>query len=197
VDLEYTNGRLLLTWERPEGAKRFRIYRSISELTPGLNEKAPSPPILLPRKAVQIATTDKSFAVDPTANPFSTYTYYVVAEYGSGVSERSNFVNYPAAPKPVTSKDIAAYINACGQRNCFTTRPAYLFTLSEFSAAVQAARRGEPGPLLRLQTIVKLNRLPNSTLMRPFAAEDLELRLSRLIKRYVLYQAGLLRLTDL
>lgn len=208
LEVETTGGPVILSWERPRGAVRFRIYRSALRHVRGPEElNATVPPqagemahILsagdewVPEPFVEVGTTRAPIFVDWTARPEKRYLYFVRAEDAHGaLSAPSNLVSAPSLAPPVTFAYLHNTITELTRRGKFTSPDEATALLAELAQARAWLAAGEPREALR--TLRALHaRVAASGPARVAAPyhEDLALTLSRLLRRVMLVQLNLL-----
>ncbi len=104
---EGTADGFLLSWQPSEGAQRFLVYRSIYGAPPEPDRATAFPVTSVPGPPEWIATSERPYFLDRTAEAGQQYLYYVLADEGSGVvSPPSNFVTAPASHTPVTFEGV-------------------------------------------------------------------------------------------
>jgi len=98
LEVESKDGVVVLSWEMPSGAARFRIYRSDFTSNRQLQIPDLDPDVWIPGPFVEIGTTDQFFFVDtPALTDQRYYHYYVLAEDAQGnISQPSNLVRAPS-----------------------------------------------------------------------------------------------------
>lgn len=107
LEVESKDGVVVLSWERPPRATRFRIFRSDFAFNRELRIPDLDSDAWVPGPFAEIGTTDEFFFVDSAIRADRPYQYYVLAEDETGtVSQPSNLVRAPSLAPTVTFKSL-------------------------------------------------------------------------------------------
>jgi len=189
VEAEVKNGSVLLSWDNPgeeSEVDQFRIFRSFDSFS-----------------FKEIAATDQLFSKDSDIVKHHSYMYYVKAEDADGrVSQPSNCAPIPSFAPVVTFNGIFKSITRLGLRNKFKTPNAKKQLFEKLDNALDDLTlyklQGTERKLKFLHQMVKRNKVKSGDkIMDQLCAEDMEILLSKLIKRVRLVRAGLLSPSDL
>jgi hypothetical protein len=197
LDVETTNGKVLLTWDPAPGATSYRILRSTFTPSNALQKQGVQT-LWVPGQAVSIGTTDKPYYYDANAMPGGQYGYYVVAADSAGqVSGRSNWNAAPSQAAPVTFAQVQSYLNLLAVRKKFTSPQMQNYVMYAFSKAKADVLKGDLTGLFVLNLQVRRNLANGAAMLDELSAEDLELLLNRILKRSRLYQVSAIPATAL
>ena len=221
LEVEIEDGAVVLSWERPPRATRFRIYRSdFTSLRQALRQ-APGPlaqgqrahggpqdaanrqlqiPNLdpdawVPGPFVEIGTTDQFFFVDNTAlTDERYYHYYVLAEDTQGcASQPSNSVRAPSLRPAATFDSLKNSIAEWAGRAKVKNQNALDRILLTLADARVSAREGDFSNTIRqLEQLHSMVAHNEPIILDPWRAEDLEVLLAKLARRVRLAQVGLI-----
>ena len=149
-----------------------------------------------------IGTTQGLFFVDTSAKSDHEYTYYIQSEDKNGnVSGPSNLVSTPCLAQAVTFDYVSTAITDLANRDKFTNTRVQRHVTRIFKYASHKAIQGKiaraKGVVKWLHRKVKVNEWGGSAILDPLFAENLEILLSKLIKRLCLVEAGILPAADL
>ncbi len=215
LEVEIKDGMVLLSWECPPGATRFRIFRSdFTPLRQALRQAQERPqdtanrqrqiPDLdpdawVPGPFAEIGTTDQFFFVDTTVQADQPYQYYVLAEDAAGtVSQPSNLVRAPSLVPAVTLESLkntlGDWLNP-GKLESQSTTTATTLVLEEARDDVHEGDLDRA--LRRLEQLRQSAKQSQLAMLKPWRAEDLEILLAKLVRRIRLAQAGIISPTDL
>ena len=209
LDVQSEGIPVVLSWEVPTEATLFHIFRStsrsLSEISQSLNEELKSLSFeqYADSSPTEIATVEEPFFVDITAVADTNYTYHVVAEDAVGnISEPSNFVCIPSLAPVVTFSRISNTITSLDRKGKFISQEAK----KEFLRILDKAQTDLAYYELE-RAICRLNSLhlkveentweKGAQILEPLHTEDLEILLSKLIKRVSLIEPGILSPSDL
>lgn len=199
LDTEINDGAVVLSWERPPGATRFHVFRSAFTSNHQVQSFTRKPNARVPERFVEVGVTHQAFFVDntvPIGPPY--YHYYVLAEESQGsVSQPSNLVRAPSLAPVVTfwslENSIATWNNRSEMQSL--TRQNILLMLAD---ARNNAREGQlTNTIQRLEQLRSHVTQDGSAVLDSWRAEDLAVKLGKLIRRVRLAQAGVIPLRDL
>src|SRR5205807_10538582 len=169
-------------------ARRFNVFRAAhwSSRAVGVPELAGD--AWIPGPFTEIGTTSQAFFRDPAAAPGVQYAYYVKTEGRRGeFSIPSNTAIAPPITPPVTFRRMDTALRGLARRGSLDAALPRLL-----AAGWAAALRGDhPRARRWLQALQTRVGTPGAH-PDPLAAEDLELMVTRLIRRVGLAQAGLI-----
>jgi len=192
VEAERHGGATVLSWDRSSGALRFHVFRAAhwSNRAVGVPELAGD--AWIPGPFTEIGTTSQAFFRDPAAAPGVRYAYYVKTEGRRGeFSIPSNTAIAPPITPPVTFRRMDTALRGLARRGSLDAALPRLL-----AAGWAAALRGDhPRARRWLQALQTRVGTPGAH-PDPLAAEDLELMVTRLIRRVGLAQAGLIPVWD-
>jgi len=217
LEIESKDNTVVLSWEPPAGATRFRVFRSDfipcqldgEELNsepmfafdgeelysePVFGSATPScPGYWIPGPFIEIGVTDQLYFVD-IAPPDQPCQYYVLAQDDTGVVSRpSNLVRVPSLVPIVTFESL----NEALASWLTPDKPESQSVAAEINSALEKARNyvqaGDLDNALhhleQLRQKVKNGQFPT---LAPWRAEDLEVLLAKLARRVSLVQAGII-----
>jgi len=173
----------LLAWDAPaSGASKYHVFRWTFN---------PNNPLGTASAYEEVGTTTHPYYADNSTNSTLEYAYQIKAEDLHGnLSSASNFVRTPAAAPPATFASVASYMRTLSDRGQFISPDARLQVKSSLAQAQEDVSRGD---LRRLHTLWQTVKNSKSQLvLANYARSDLEIMISRLLKRAELVQAGLL-----
>ena len=216
LEAEKKHGAVVLSWSGKPDSRRFRIFRSTlkgaSKVLPKkIAKKLPDmimdeiryelpsirEDLYVPGPFIEIASTDQFFYVDTNTKNDQKYHYYVVAEDATGeVSTPSNLVRVPSLAPVVTFYRVQNTINSLARRGKIKS----LATKKRLVRALRKARnvltKNDPKSALRILIRIRTGLAKNEALA-PWHAEDLDILLSKLIRRVRLAKQGILSASDL
>lgn len=203
LEVEIKDGAVVLSWERPPEATRFRIFRSgftsLRQAQDAANRQFQIPDldldVWIPSSFVEIGTTDQFFFVDTTAlTDQRYYHYYVLAEDAQGnVSQPSNLVRAPSLAPVATFDSLRNSIADWAGRSGVKNRNALDEVLLTLGDARKNAKEGDLDAALRqLEQLRSTVTHKGSLILDPWRAEDLESLLAKLARRVRLAKIGLI-----
>ena len=186
IEAEITDDAVLLSWDYARRDTRFRIFRAIGS----------DPP-------TEIGTTEDFFFADKTED-HSNNAYYVIVENLQGTTSRpSNTYYLPSAAPPMTLSELYDIMTGYGQRGKFESPEAEQWFLDSLDTVREFVRDGSVDDAERLLRSMQERAAKNEKvdsqlpILQPYCAEDLDLFLSKLLKRVRLVKAGLLNCDNL
>ncbi len=220
LEVEMNGRKVVLSWDGPAGAKRFRVWRAIVadqrsrvEVHPFLapllrilrlvlrhNPQLYLPPLprqlWIPGTYAEIGVTERSYFEDPLASEDERYLYYVCAEYDQGdLSRPSNIAAAPPLIVPVTFAGLLATLNerAAGRQNGYAGR-----IQDEFKAIYARLQLNDVSGVEQ-QLRAQLRRLVEDqpAAPDPLFVDDLQVLLRKLMRRVALSRAGVISTTAL
>jgi hypothetical protein len=199
LEAENKDGKVILSWERPPGARRFRIFRSEFTLRREFQNSGVAPEVWIPGPFKEIGLTDEFYFVDATARPDRVYHYYVRTEADDGcLSQPSNLVRVPNLAPLITFRSLDNFLARHTQRRGTETQnpiSELLSPLRDIRILVQAGDLDGAGR--RLEALRRSLADHQIISLKPWLAEDLEIMLGKLRRRIALVQVGLLSPEDL
>lgn len=223
LQAERKRGKIVLSWDAPPAATRYRIFRSTyvfhsaeSVITSEMSmlDGASLPitatldmPTLIsdeelgfwePGPFTEIGTTQQPFFVDRTIKPGPIYQYYVVAENNQATyTQRSTLVRTPVLVTAPSIADLRTTLDEWSQHSQVThhgVKTVVLPALADMQALLQDGQLGDAAARLqRLQETLT----DNSGVLEPWRTVDLQLLLAQLRRRIELARQGILAPTDL
>jgi hypothetical protein len=210
LEVESQDGAVVLSWELPSGAARFRIYRSdFTSLQQALRQAQEGhqntanhqlqipdldPDVWVPGPFVEIGTTDQFFFVDTPARPDQHYYhYYVLAEDAQGnISQPSNLVRVPFLRPVVTFDSLRNSVADWAGRSKVRNRDALDEILLTLADARNNAKEGHLDSVVRqLEQLHSTVTHSGPVMLDSWRAEELEILLAKLTRRARLAQIGL------
>lgn len=195
LDAETLRGKNLLSWEVSPAASSYQIYRSVS-VPQNVELAGNTGTAFVPQKYQLVGSTNKQVYADGNVDPRWKYTYYVLAQNTAGKLSRPSNRSETPLVKGTTFKSVSDYLSANSGRR-FKESASLSYVLGELERSRQQVLTGNLTLLRTLWATVKANQLQGKQLLEKFVAEDLELRLAKLLKRAVLFQNGQLTAADL
>ena len=192
LEVENSDNAVILSWDDTAGACQYSIFRLDRSFNNGIPQFVEQ----------MIDTTHATFYQDTTTEPNCEYTYYIQAEDKNGnISESSNFVTIPVLAPKITFDYTFAVIKDLVGHDKFISAKAKKFVLRIFKQASFALKQGDVNRTerlsKRLHRTISRNKWMKDKMMESLAAEDMDILLSKLIKRIKLAKAGILSLSDL
>jgi hypothetical protein len=194
LEVESQGGAVVLSWEVPSGATRFRIYRSDFTFNNQLQIPHLDPGTWIPGPFVEIGMTDQFFFVDtPALADQRYYHYYVLAEDAQGnISQPSNLVRAPSLRPVVTFDSLRNSIAAWAGRSKVQSQDALDGVLLTLADAHISAREGDFSSAMRqLEQLHSMGTHNKPTMLDPWRVEDLQVLLAKLARRVSLAEVGL------
>lgn len=199
LEVESKDGVVVLSWERPRGAIRFRIFRSDFTSNRELGISDLDLDTWVPGPFAEIGRTDQFFYVDTTVRAGRPAQYYVLAEDAAGnVSQPSNLVRAPSLAPGVTFRSLTKTLDdwqAPRKLKSDDTTKAVAQALEEAQDDVDSGDAGRA--LRRLEQLRQRIQAGQPAVLEPWRARDLEILLAKLARRVRLVQAGLLSTSEL
>jgi hypothetical protein len=186
---------VILSWERPRGATRFRIFRSDFTLSREFRNADVGSEVWIPGPFREIGLTDQFYFVDTTVTPGGQYHYYVATDGGGRTSQPSNLVRVPNLAPPATFRNLDSFLAQHTNRGRGEAQGVTVELLGKTQALLQS---GDLDEALRQLELLRRNPADDPLVKsKPWLAEDLEIMLGKLARRMALVQAGLLSSEDL
>jgi hypothetical protein len=205
VEAANADPRPVLSWEPVPTARQYRVFRAplkqveVSVLQ--VRDDIPIPDAL--KKTVHFpgdmedigVTRDTVFVVPPPTSDAGLFFYTVVAEDGPLRSAFSNRVHAPAFNPPMTFARVLVEVSRLNRRGRFTSAAAAAGAALTIQRASGLATAGDPEAVDLLQSL-RTRVLQGAVVYDPDAV-DLEIQLSKLIRRLKLAKNGLITQTAL
>jgi hypothetical protein len=190
LEAETKDGTLVLSWEPPPRATRFRVFRSDSTSNRELQIPDLDPDRWVPGPFAETGMTDQYYFVDANVSDGRLSQYYVLAEDAEGrISPPSNLVRAPFLAPVVTFERLGSLLGSSS-------------TTGEIGLVLQEARHDAYADdlsyaLYRLEQLRQTVKRGQYAALEPWQAEDLEIQLAKLARRVRLAQAGVISPSDL
>lgn len=185
VQVEGAGGPNLLAWDPPAGgASKYHVFRWTFDPNNPNSMGAPT-------AYEEVGATNKSYYTDSSINSTLQYAYQIKSEDLHGkLSGASNYVRTPLAAPPPTFASVTSYVSQLAARGKFVSPSARQQVSNSLTQAKAGVAKGDLSGLQTLWQTVKNSR--SQLLSADYARSDLEILISRLLKRARLVQVGLL-----
>jgi hypothetical protein len=198
LEIETMHGAAVLSWDRPAGATRFRIFRSDFVSNRELQLPNLDPDVWIPGRFTQVGTTDRFYFVDASVESDRPYHYYVVADNAETVSGPSNIARMPSLIPVVTfsslQSTLADWANLAGPEAESSENDLEMGLARAAAYASNGDLDAASRSLRYLRDALQLNRSPR---LDPWRAEDFEILVTKLARRVRLARLGLISPSEL